>query len=110
MPHLQNHCQTALPDDLEQAAVEQVAYWLQNWTTARKKRIYFYAKSLAKSQKSDLPCTRSISNQHRHTISSYQCFYRRMSSHSCWRTTCSSCCLMNQASSDLLTKTAVPAR
>src|SRR5881396_3780774 len=41
--------QTALPDDLEQAAVEQVAYWLQNWTTARKKRNYFYAKSLAKS-------------------------------------------------------------
>src|SRR5437867_3488656 len=43
--------QTALPDDLEQAAVEQVAYWFQNWTTARKKRDYFYAKSLAKSQK-----------------------------------------------------------
>src|SRR5439155_11379282 len=43
--------QTALPDDLEQAAVEQVAYWLQNWTTARKKRNYFYAKSSAKSQK-----------------------------------------------------------
>jgi len=27
--------QTALPDDLEQAAVEQVAYWFQKQTTAR---------------------------------------------------------------------------
>ena len=44
--------QTALPADLEWAAVEQVAAWLQNWTTARKKRKHFYAKILANSQKS----------------------------------------------------------
>jgi hypothetical protein len=27
--------QTPLPDDIEQATVEQLAFWFQNWTTAR---------------------------------------------------------------------------
>src|SRR6266550_3145804 len=43
--------QTALPDDLEQAAVEQVAYWLQNWTTARKKEETFLRENLSKFAK-----------------------------------------------------------
>src|SRR5439155_14312403 len=43
--------QTPLPDDLEQAAVEQVAYWLQNWTIARKKEETFLRENPSKFAK-----------------------------------------------------------